>query len=167
MKGKDVGRIFAVKPVETDTAAPIESQGALELSLDEVQEALRDASGMDIRLSDPVWTARYRIHHRGVNKYGEGRDFVAGDAAHIHSPAGGQGMNTGLQDAANLAWKLALVLKGHAPGRLLDTYDSERRPVGQKILNYTDTQLSGYKSNKFNWLGDGGSGSCGFDSPSA
>ena len=110
------------------------------------KSALRDASGLDVKLSDPVWTSRYRIHHRGVNKYGEGRVFVAGDAAHIHSPAGGQGMNTGLQDAANLAWKLALVLKGHAPGHLLDTYHSERWPVGQKVLNYTDKLFAGMSS---------------------
>ena len=98
-----------------------------------MEEALRDASGLDVTLRDPVWTARYRIHHRGVNKYGEGRVFVAGDAAHIHSPAGGQGMNTGLQDAANLAWKLALVLKGRAPSRLLDTYNSDAGRSGRRF----------------------------------
>jgi 2-polyprenyl-6-methoxyphenol hydroxylase-like FAD-dependent oxidoreductase len=146
LKGKDIGRIVAVKPVESDKAAPIEAQGSSELPLDEVQDALRDASCLDVTLSDPVWTSRYRIHHRGVNKYGEGRVFVAGDAAHIHSPAGGQGMNTGLQDAANLAWKLVLVLKGRAPIRLLDTYNSERWPVGQKVLNYTDKLFAGMAS---------------------
>jgi 2-polyprenyl-6-methoxyphenol hydroxylase-like FAD-dependent oxidoreductase len=138
LKGKDFGRIIVVETVESDEAAPVESQGASEVSLEEVQEALRDAAGLDIKLRDPVWTSRYRIHHRGVNKYGEGRVFLAGDAAHIHSPAGAQGMNTGLQDAANLVWKLVLVLKGYAPRALLDTYNSERRPVGQKVLNYTD-----------------------------
>jgi 2-polyprenyl-6-methoxyphenol hydroxylase-like FAD-dependent oxidoreductase len=146
LKGKDVGRIIAIDPVASQKDAPIEAQGGSELSLDEVESALREASGRDIKLSDPVWTSRYRIHHRGVNKYGEGRVFVAGDAAHIHSPAGGQGMNTGLQDAANLAWKLALVLKGHAPGQLLDTYHSERWPVGQKVLNYTDKLFAGMSS---------------------
>ena len=93
-------------------------------------------------LSDPVWTTRYRIHHRAVNKYRERRVFVAGDAAHIHSPAGGQGMNTGLQDAANLAWKLAAVLRGGAADALLDTYHSERWPVGQKVLEFTDRVFS-------------------------
>src|SRR5262249_33532807 len=72
----------------------------------------------------------------------QGRVFVAGDAAHIHSPAGGQGMNTGIQDAANLAWKLALVLSGKAPDALLDTYHTERWPVGEKVLNYTDKLFS-------------------------
>jgi 2-polyprenyl-6-methoxyphenol hydroxylase-like FAD-dependent oxidoreductase len=146
LKGKDVGRIIAIDPVASNKDAPIEAQGASELSLDEVESALRKASGRDINLSDPVWTSRYRIHHRGVDKYREGRVFVAGDAAHIHSPAGGQGMNTGLQDAANLAWKLALVLKGDAPGHLLDTYHSERWPIGQKVLNYTDKLFAGMSS---------------------
>jgi len=143
LKGKDVGRIIALKPIESDKDASIENQGSSEVSLDEVQAALRDASRMDITLSDPVWTSRYRIHHRGVNEYSIGRAFVAGDAAHIHSPAGGQGMNTGLQDAANLVWKLVLVLKGRAPSHLLDTYHSERWPVGQKVLNYTDKLFAG------------------------
>jgi 2-polyprenyl-6-methoxyphenol hydroxylase-like FAD-dependent oxidoreductase len=146
LKGKDVGRIIAIKPVETGKGASIDDEGSSPVSLDTVQEALRDASGMEIELTDPLWTTHYRIHHRGVNKYGEGRVFLAGDAAHIHSPAGAQGMNTGLQDAANLVWKLVLVLRGHAPRALLDTYNSERRPVGQKILNYTDKLFAGMSS---------------------
>jgi hypothetical protein len=77
-----------------------------------------------------------------VNRYRVGRAFVAGDAAHIHSPAGGQGMNTGLQDVANLAWKLALVLKGIAPDALLDSYDTERRRVGERVLSTTDSVFS-------------------------
>ena len=90
--------------------------------------ALREASGRDIKLSDPSGPRATAFIIGAVNKSGEGRVFVAGDAAHIHSPAGGQGMNTGLQDAANLAWKLALVLKGHAAGKLLDTYHIEPGP---------------------------------------
>jgi hypothetical protein len=77
--------------------------------------------------------------------------FVAGDAAHIHSPVGGQGMNTGLQDAANLCWKLAAVLKGGAPTALLDTYNSERWPVGQKILERTDRFFS-FVSSQTPWV---------------
>jgi hypothetical protein len=84
------------------------------------------------------WLAHFRLHHRGVDRYRAGRFFVAGDAAHIHSPAGGQGMNTGIQDACNLAWKLALVITGRAPESLLDSYDAERRPVGQRLLRFTD-----------------------------
>jgi len=148
LKGRDVGRIIAVQPVESDEAAPVEAQGSSDLPLDEVENAVREALGLDVKLSEPLWTTRYRIHHRGVNKYGVGRVFVAGDAAHIHSPAGGQGMNTGLQDAANLAWKLALVQKGLAPPSLLDTYHTERWPVGQKILNFTDKLFAGMASQK-------------------
>jgi hypothetical protein len=86
-----------------------------------------------------------------VNKYGEGRVFVAGDAAHIHSPAGAQGMNTGLQDVANLVWKIAAVLKGSAPVELLDTYSAERWPVGQKVLERTDRFFS-FASSQTPWV---------------
>ncbi len=84
------------------------------------------------------WLAWFRIHRRSVGQYRVGHAFVAGDAAHIHSPVGGQGMNTGMQDAYNLAWKLALVVKGHAHERLLDSYQEERHPVGQMLLKGTD-----------------------------
>ncbi|KAK4157528.1 FAD binding domain-containing protein [Chaetomidium leptoderma] len=108
-------------------------------------------------LYDPVWLTRFRLHHRCVNQYRDGRLFVAGDAAHIHSPAGGQGMNAGIQDAINLGWKLAhsLSLQSQQPksddpqsftataaaaaaDALLDTYDLERRPVGLALLQGTD-----------------------------
>jgi 2-polyprenyl-6-methoxyphenol hydroxylase-like FAD-dependent oxidoreductase len=93
-------------------------------------------------LHDPRWLARFRLHHRVVERYSKGRVFLAGDAAHIHSPAGGQGMNTGIQDAANLAWKLALVLHGNASETLLDSYDAERRPVGERLLRVTDRMFT-------------------------
>ena len=145
LKGKDVCRVIALEPAETSPPSgtrETEATTAEPITLDDAQSALRDAYGPDVTLSDPVWTTRYRLHHRGVNKYQEGRVFVAGDAAHIHSPAGGQGMNTGLQDAANLAWKLALVIKGRAAEGLLETYHTERWPVGQNVLNYTDKMFS-------------------------
>ncbi len=146
LRGKDLCRIVAVRPHgPAASAATADGGGAEPATLDEVQQVVRDASGMDIKLYDPTWVTGYRIHHRGVNKYGEGRAFVAGDAAHIHSPAGGQGMNTGLQDAANLAWKLALVLRGSPPA-LLDTYHAERWPVGQKVLHFTDRVFVGVSS---------------------
>lgn len=135
LRGRGYGRIIASQP--SDPGAPT-SQGFAPASLGEVEAALRAASGQDLRLHDGVWVSRYRIHHRAVDRYRRGRGFVAGDAAHIHSPAGGQGMNTGLQDAANLAWKLAAVIKGGAPDALLDTYHSERWPIGQKLLEVTD-----------------------------
>ncbi|MDV3127732.1 FAD-dependent monooxygenase [Mycobacterium sp. 21AC1] len=83
------------------------------------------------------WASVFRISHRIVNAYGRGRVFVAGDAAHIHPPTGAQGMNTGIQDAQNLAWKLALAVSGQAADGLLDSYDAERRPVGEEVVGRT------------------------------
>jgi 2-polyprenyl-6-methoxyphenol hydroxylase-like FAD-dependent oxidoreductase len=91
------------------------------------------------RLSDPIWTSRFRISQRRVATYRQGRVFLAGDAAHIHSPVGGQGMNTGIQDACNLAWKLALVLYGRGRPELLDSYQQERQPLGKALLRVTGT----------------------------
>lgn len=88
-----------------------------------------------ITLGEAIWTSSFRINERQVPRYRVGRVFLAGDAAHVHSPAGAQGMNTGMQDACNLAWKLALVCRGisNAPA-LLDSYDAERRPVGAQVI---------------------------------
>lgn len=83
------------------------------------------------------WSSVFRISHRLADRYRAGRVFVAGDAAHIHPPTGAQGMNTGIQDAYNLAWKLALVLRGHAGEALLDSYHAERHPVGQEVVGRT------------------------------
>jgi 2-polyprenyl-6-methoxyphenol hydroxylase-like FAD-dependent oxidoreductase len=83
------------------------------------------------------WSSVFRISHRIVDAYGRGRVFVAGDAAHIHPPTGAQGMNTGIQDAQNLAWKLALAVSGRAAEGLLDSYDAERRPVGEEVVGRT------------------------------
>ncbi|UFN51002.1 FAD-dependent monooxygenase [Roseomonas sp. OT10] len=88
-------------------------------------------------LSDLRWSSLFRISMRLAERYGEGRVFLAGDAAHIHPPTGGQGMNTGIQDAYNLAWKLALVLRGASPDALLDSYGAERRPVGEEVVART------------------------------
>ncbi len=103
----------------------------------EAFQALIDRRGPGgITLTDTVWTSAFRINERQVGRYRNGRIFLAGDAAHVHSPAGGQGMNTGMQDAINLAWKLALVCRGlsSAP-ELLDSYDLERRPVGAEVIH--------------------------------
>lgn len=99
------------------------------------------------RLHDPVWLARFHLHHRCATKYRDGRLFVAGDAAHIHSPVGGQGMNTGIQDSVNLGWKLARVLKGDRADALLDTYHEERWPIGQNLLNKTDQLFTFFTSD--------------------
>lgn len=93
------------------------------------------------RVEEIVWSSRFRVHHKIAASFRQGGVFLCGDAAHVHSPAGGQGMNTGIQDAANIAWKLALVLRGYADssaaGRLLDSYERERRPVAQEVVSAT------------------------------
>jgi hypothetical protein len=83
---------------------------------------------------DPIWLAGFRINGRKVSSYRWGRAFLVGDAAHVHSPAGGQGLNTGMQDAFNLAWKLALVVRKTCAERLLDSYSPERSAVGDRVL---------------------------------
>jgi 2-polyprenyl-6-methoxyphenol hydroxylase-like FAD-dependent oxidoreductase len=106
--------------------------------------------GMDIELKDAPWLSLYRVNIRMAAKYRMGRVFLAGDAAHVHSPAGGQGMNTGIQDAYNLGWKLAAVLAG-APEALLDTYEEERLPVAANVLGLSTRlyrQISGEGEEK-------------------
>ncbi len=104
-------------------------------SLAEVQAVLDERGPGGLTVSSPVWLASFRINERKVADYRAGRVFLAGDAAHVHSPAGGQGMNTGMQDACNLAWKLALVCRGMAaPEPLLESYSIERSAVGHQVL---------------------------------
>src|SRR6476660_9372825 len=103
-------------------------------TLDDVQSLVDGRGPAGVRVHDPIWLSGFRIHERKVNEYQKGQAFLCGDAAHIHSPAGGQGMNTGMQDAFNLAWKLALVHKGHAKPSLLATYTQERSAVGDMVL---------------------------------
>ncbi len=103
------------------------------LTLAEVSDVAKRALGTDYGMHDARWLSRFHSDERQAPEYRVGRVFLAGDAAHVHSPAGGQGMNTGLQDAANLSWKLAAVLRG-APDALLDTYQAERHPVGRAVL---------------------------------
>lgn len=95
-----------------------------------------------VKFTNPIWMSTFRLHHRGVNRYYQNRVFLAGDAAHIHSPLGGQGMNTGIQDSTNLAWKLALVLKKNTSVKLLSTYETERHAVGKILLKTTDQFFS-------------------------
>ena len=104
------------------------------LEFDEVRAVTERALGPDFGIHDPRWTALFHSHERQVPEYRVGRVFLAGDAAHVHSPAGGQGMNTGIQDAANLGWKLAAAVNGTAPDSLLDSYQTERHPVGRMVL---------------------------------
>jgi 2-polyprenyl-6-methoxyphenol hydroxylase-like FAD-dependent oxidoreductase len=94
---------------------------------------------LDIKVSGVNWFSTYRVHHRVAEKFHVGRCFILGDAGHVHSPAGGQGMNTGIGDAVNLSWKLAQTLQGKAPAALLDTYEPERIAFARKLVATTDT----------------------------
>ncbi|MEV1019235.1 FAD-dependent monooxygenase [Streptomyces sp. NPDC050264] len=104
------------------------------LDLDEIKEIARLALGRDFGMYDARWMSRFHSDERQAPAYRVGRVLLAGDAAHVHTPAGGLGMNTGLQDAANLGWKLAAVVNGRAGEALLDTYEAERHPVGKAVL---------------------------------
>ena len=106
-------------------------------ALADIQRLASQRMGGGVRLYDPESISYYTIRHAQVPRYRVGRVLLAGDAAHIHSPAGGQGMNTGMQDAANLGWKLALVCRGLADPRLLDSYHDERHPVGAQVVRRT------------------------------
>jgi 2-polyprenyl-6-methoxyphenol hydroxylase-like FAD-dependent oxidoreductase len=109
-----------------------------EVLYEEIEQEIKEQAKLKLDISDVRWFSLYKVHSRRVNKFSEGRCFVAGDAAHIHSPAGAQGMNTGIQDAYNLAWKLALVIKGAAGESLLDTYNEERLANAKRLLDSTD-----------------------------
>ena len=109
-----------------------------EVTLDEVQAVADTYTGGRVRLHDAVWATNFRLHHRGAAHYRAGRFLLAGDAAHIHSPVGAQGMNTGIQDATNIGWKLAHTILGRTGPELLDTYERERAPVGRAVLSFTD-----------------------------
>lgn len=109
-----------------------------EPTLAEFQAAADAEIPGEVELYDPEWMIRFRLHERLAAQFRVGRVFLAGDAAHIHTPAGGQGMNTGIQDAFNLAWKLALVLRGRAGEPLLDSYHAERHPIAADVLRFTD-----------------------------
>ncbi len=107
-----------------------------ELSFDDVSE--RAIHGLGVVVRHVNWFSTYKVHHRLAERFRHGRVFLLGDAAHIHSPAGGQGMNTGIGDAVNLAWKLKAVLRGEADERLLDSYDTERLAFAHKLVETTD-----------------------------
>ena len=111
-------------------------------SPDEVIDVLTRAMGRDVGVLEIGWLSRFHCDERQVAQYRYGRVFLAGDAAHVHSPMGGQGMNTGIQDAANLAWKLDAVLGG-APEEVLDTYQSERHPIGSRVLRQSGMMARG------------------------
>ncbi|WP_437335267.1 FAD-dependent monooxygenase [Sorangium sp. So ce394] len=124
-------RVILIRP------EPPPMHGA-QVSLEEFEAAMREMIPVPFKVQQSIVLSRYRLHHRVAARLRKGRVFLAGDAAHIHSPAGGQGMNTGIQDAYNLAWKLAAVEQGRMPAWLLDTYEVERLPVARKLIDFTD-----------------------------
>jgi 2-polyprenyl-6-methoxyphenol hydroxylase-like FAD-dependent oxidoreductase len=106
-------------------------------SLEDIQAVIDRLAPEPATARNLRWSSVFRISHRIVDRYSVGRAFVAGDAAHVHPPTGAQGMNTGIQDAHNLAWKLALAVAGKASAQLLDSYDAERRPIGEEVVGRT------------------------------
>lgn len=121
---------FRVIAWRRGTALPTDAP----VDLEELKDVTRAVFGTDFGIRDARWTSRFHSDERQVPAYRDGRVLLAGDAAHVHSPAGGLGMNAGLQDAANLGWKLAAVLRGDAEEGLLDSYHAERHPVGEQVL---------------------------------
>ncbi|HJU80994.1 MAG TPA: FAD-dependent monooxygenase [Acidimicrobiia bacterium] len=111
-------------------------------SLRDLREALVAAYGTDFGVHSPNWISRFTDMTRQAASYRAGRVLLAGDAAHVHGPQGGQGLNTGVQDAVNLGWKLAQVVKGFSPASFLDTYHAERHPVGARVLQNTMAQVA-------------------------
>jgi hypothetical protein len=104
----------------------------------ELRDSLRRIAGTDLGMTRPRWSTRFLSERRQAERYRVGRVFLAGDAAHVHSPLGGQGMNTGIGDAMNLGWKLAAVLRGRGGEELLESYQAERHPTGEQVLMMTD-----------------------------
>ncbi len=130
MRGTDHWRIVGIVPSDL--------RGKKDLDLSDVIPSMRQEAGARLSFQGCSWFSTYRIHHRRAERFRDRRCFLLGDAAHIHSPVGAQGMNTGLQDAYNLGWKLALVLNGSAGAAILDSYEDERLPVARQLLSTTD-----------------------------
>ncbi|CAM4131926.1 FAD-dependent monooxygenase [Kibdelosporangium persicum] len=129
-------RVVGMSPSDLRASRPDD------LTMDEVRAKIIAATGTDFGAHSPVWLSRFGNAANLAAEYRRGRVFLAGDAAHRHMPAGGVGMNVGIQDAMNLGWKLAAVLNGSAPASLLDTYHAERHPVGVELLESTQAQTA-------------------------
>ncbi len=141
MKGKNRFRAIGILPVSYQNEHPN--------SFEEIVPHIEKQVNFPLNFSDTTWFSVYRLHHRCMETFRYGNVFFVGDAAHIHSPAGGQGMNTGLQDAYNLAWKLGLFVNGFANEDLLNTYEQERLPVAQKLIASTDRAFAIVTSTKW------------------
>ena len=132
-KGGGPYRVVLLEPYDAHAADP---------TLEHLSEALVAAYGTDFGVHSPIWISRFSDMTRQAASYREGRVLLAGDAAHVHGPQGGQGLNTGVQDAVNLGWKLAQVVDRRSPESLLDTYHAERHPVGARVLQNTMAQVA-------------------------
>lgn len=128
--------VRSTKTVRLIGIVPAAHAKKADIQFADVQESV--ARDTPIKINSVNWFSTYHVHHRVVPKFRLGRVFLAGDAAHIHSPVGGQGMNTGIGDAINLAWKLAAVLQGKCKEKILETYEEERLPFAQKLVSTTD-----------------------------
>ena len=136
-----LGKLEDGKRVRVVLIEPHVRQGD-EPTLDDLREALIAVYGTDFGVHDVTWLSRFTDTARQAASYRERRVLLAGDAAHVHSPAGGQGLNIGVQDAVNLGWKLAQVVNGTSPESLLDTYQAERHPIGARVLKSTMAQTA-------------------------
>src|ERR1700727_553349 len=132
-EGGDRIRVVLTEPQVEHTGEP---------TLQDVSEALIATDGTDYGVHSLSWTARFTDNTRQAASYRQGRVLLAGDAAHVHPPLGGQGLNTGVQDAVNLGWKLAQEVNGTSPDSLLDTYQAERHPVAARALRHTMAQIA-------------------------
>lgn len=130
MLGTDRWRVIGILPASLNRKPDLE--------FEDVMPHVTQEAGADLKFKSCSWFSTYKIHHRRAERFQAGRCFLLGDAAHVHSPMGGQGMNTGLQDAYNLAWKLALVVQGRADPVLLESYEAERALVANRLLATTD-----------------------------
>jgi 2-polyprenyl-6-methoxyphenol hydroxylase-like FAD-dependent oxidoreductase len=138
--------VHGISPLEDGRTVRVliteDELGSGQATLEQLQAALRTVYGTDFGVHSPAWLSRFTDATRQAAAYRSGRVLLAGDAAHIHYPAGGQGLSLGVQDAVNLGWKLAQVVKGVSPDALLDTYFAERHPVTARALRYTMAQTA-------------------------
>lgn len=109
---------------------------------EEIEQRIKEEANLALEITNVNWFSTYKVHTRHVENFSSGRCFLAGDSAHVHTPAGGQGMNTGIQDAYNLAWKLAFVLQGKADEKILETYNAERLENAKKLVETTDRMFN-------------------------
>ena len=137
---KEDGRARLIGTVRADAEHRHEN-----LSWDDVSTRVIEWMRIDVERVN--WFSTYHVHHRVADRFRKGRAFLLGDAAHIHSPVGGQGMNTGIGDAVNLAWKLAAVVHGRADASLLDSYEPERIAFARRLVATTDRAFTGVTSD--------------------